>query len=155
MLCPLGSWRHWSKFCVSHGGFGAMAPAPLLTVTNSRTFYATVSHKLSRVTLSQSLLNSISQLQLTQSHQTRSFTRTWQVSHMQSSRRPGYRPQHESAKTKKLTVNRGQRSRKRPIEGQFLHTKRTTENTSGTDCYTTVYSLGKWETGIPHPDGDL
>ena len=35
-----------------------------LTVTNSRTFYAAVSHKLSRVTLSQSLLNSISQLQL-------------------------------------------------------------------------------------------
>jgi len=23
------SWRHWAKFCVSHGGFGAMAPAPL------------------------------------------------------------------------------------------------------------------------------
>jgi len=23
------SWRHWSKFCVSLGGFGAMAPAPL------------------------------------------------------------------------------------------------------------------------------
>jgi len=24
------SWRHWAKFCVSHGGFGAMAPAPLV-----------------------------------------------------------------------------------------------------------------------------
>jgi len=47
-----------------------------LTVTNSRTFYAAVSHKLSRVTLSQSLLNSISQLKLIHSHQTRSFTRT-------------------------------------------------------------------------------
>jgi len=27
------SWRHWAKFCVSHGGFGAMAPAPLTSVT--------------------------------------------------------------------------------------------------------------------------
>jgi len=33
-----------------------------LTVTNSRTFHAAVSHKLSRVTLSRSLLNTISQL---------------------------------------------------------------------------------------------
>jgi len=24
------SWHHWAKFCVSHGGFGAMAPAPLV-----------------------------------------------------------------------------------------------------------------------------
>jgi len=55
---------------------------------------------------------------------------------MQFSCWPSYRPQHASAKTKTLTVNRsGQRPRKRPIEVRFLHTKRTTENTSGTDCY--------------------
>jgi len=104
-----------------------------LTVTNSRTFYAAVSHKLSRVTLSQSLLNSISQLKPIHWHQTRSFTRTSQVSHMQFSHRPCYRPQHDSAKTKKLTVNRGSRPRKRPIEVRSLYTKRTTENPSGTD----------------------
>jgi len=54
---------------------------------------------------------------------------------MQFSRRPGYRPQHETAKTKTLTVNRGSRPRKRPIEVRSLYTKRTTENPSGTDCY--------------------
>ena len=62
--------------------------------------------------------------------------RTWQLSHMQFSHRPGYRPQHESAKTKKLTVNRGgQRPRKRPIKGRSTR-KRSIENTSGPDCYT-------------------
>jgi len=38
-------------------------------------------------------------------HQTRSYTRTCLVSHTRFSRRPDYRPQHESAKTKTQTVN--------------------------------------------------
>jgi len=88
-----------------------------LTVTISKRFTLLSLTQLSRVTLTLSHFS-------TQSHNstdslTSLVTRTWQLCHMQVSRWSGYRPQHESAKTKKQRVKRGgQCPRKWPVKGR-------------------------------------
>ena len=86
-----------------------------LTVTISRTFYAAVSHKSSRVTLTLSHFS-------TQSHNstdllTSLVTRTWQLSHMQFSRRPGCRPQHAEREDKGANCE-SRRSMSQKMAGQ-------------------------------------
>ena len=110
-----------------------------LTVTNSRTFYAAVSHKLSRVTLSRSLLNSISQLNWFNNTSRARFRAPDSSVTCRSHAGPAIGRSTQSAKTKKLTVNRGgQRPRKRPIKVRSTR-KRSIESSRGTDCYSLVW----------------
>jgi len=42
------SWRHRAKFCVSHGGFGAMSPAPLDRISSKKSWRMQVSPQYRR-----------------------------------------------------------------------------------------------------------
>jgi len=93
-----------------------------LTVTNSRTFYAAVSHKLSRVNLSLSHFStqSLNSNWFTSTRRARTRAPAWSVTCY--SRAGPTRPQHETAKTKTQTVNRRFTSQK-TTDRRSLYTK--------------------------------
>jgi len=61
--------------------------------------------------------------QLTQSHQTRSLTSTWQLSHMQVSRRPGYRPQHAEREDKEANCEPRRSTSQKTTDRSSLYAK--------------------------------
>ena len=89
-----------------------------------------LSQTLSRVTLSQSLLHSI---WFTSTRRARTRAPAWSHEILA----PALLGRGTRARRQRHKLWSGsQRPRKRPIEGQSLHTKRTIENPSGSDCYT-------------------
>ena len=71
--------------------------------------------------------------------------RTWQLSHMQVSRRPGCRPQHTEREDKGANCeSRLSMSQKMAGQRSLCAKKRSIESSRGTDCYTLPEGSTAW-----------